>query len=555
MEQVKSNVLEKSTVQHYWFGPEKFQGTFEKDQLKHLLRRTLFGITTDDLDLFEGMSLDQVVDTLLLSVDFPSSSPINNYRVITTDNDVAFGESWVEAPAAWVNNGDQSGSVTDSRLDSMRGWLLSHFVGQQPRLHYKMVLFWHNHFAVDSGTVGIGKSMYRHFKTLWNSAYDDFKILVREITLDPGMLIVLNGTQNIKDAPDENYARELQELFCLGKGPNARFTEGDVQEAARVLTGWGVDWDTANNQGEIKSKFFDFQHETRTKKFSSFYGSKSIQGRSGANGAKELDDLIDMVVEHSETARFICRKLYRFFISPNITDAVELNFIEPLANTFINSNYEFKPVLREMFTSAHFFDTTVESAMIKSPTDLLVGFLRANKVDYFTNPGNLDNEFWVNLMLNYSLLDMGYYLGNPPSVSGWPAYYQIPSFDRLWITTFTLISRIIVSDTFINQGFWTPAERIPWDVVNFTKSLKNPEDPNELIHEMMDLNLAVILDSVTINQLKSILLNGQPQDFYWSNAWIDHLNDPQDAVKKQTIETRLKFFYTSFFQLPEFQII
>lgn len=535
-------------------GPEKYQGDFGLEELKHLLRRTLFGVSQADLEQFSGMSLASVLNVLLESVSFPEDKPINNYRVITEDNDVNFGDPWVDAPAAWVNNAGND-DVEPSRMDSMRGWLIKKFVAQEPRLHYKMVLFWHNHLAVEAGFVNLAKSMYRYFKTLWIHAFGDFKTLIYEITIDPSMLIFLNGTQNIKDAPDENFSRELQELFCIGKGPNAQYTETDVQEAARVLTGWGVDWDTAAQTGEVQSRFFDFQHETRNKNFSSFYSNKNIQGKSGQNGANELDELIDMIVEHPECAHFICRKLYRFFISPNITAAVESDFIAPLAELFIQSNYQLKPVVRAMFESAHFFDSSVRGAMIKSPTDMVIGFLRSNQVAYLTETGNLDKEFWVHLILGYNMSEMGYYLGNPPSVSGWPAYYQIPSFDRLWITTFTLISRIIVSDTFINQGFWTPAERIPWDILKFTESLPNPADPNQLISDVMSIHLVEVLEPSRVDQLKAILLNGQPQDYYWSDAWTAYTLDPGDEIKRETVASRLRFFYTTFFQFPEFQIM
>ena len=537
-------------------GPIKFTGTFGDSELRHLLRRTLFGVTAEDMELFRGMSLDDVVESLLTFLDFPSPPPVNNYRVFIEDKDVPYGETWIRSRAGWANEEeDDPDTIVVSRLDSLRGWLINNMITQPPTLHHKLLLFWHNHLAVDAFVPFIAKSTYQYYKLLWNQSMGNFKTLMREITIDPSMLIFLNGTENIKDAPDENYSRELQELFCIGKGENAQFTEGDVQEAARVLTGWGVKWETAENEGEIESAFFDFNHETRDKVFSDFYDNKVIKGRSGMDGQAELDDLIEMVVTNAETARFICRKLHRFFISPAIDVEVENNFIEPLAELFIASNYELKPLLRSFFTSDYFFDSQVRGAIIKSPADMLIGFLRSNKVNYITDPGNLDKEFWVLIMFGNSLLDMGYLLGNPPSVSGWPAYYQLPAYDKAWITTFTLISRIIVTDTYTNDGFWTPAERIPWDFLSFTMTLQNPDDPDLLLQEVFDLNLAQPLDSDTTDNLKSILLGGQPQNYYWTNAWNDYIGDPSDPIKKEVVETRLRFFYTSFFQQPEFQLM
>ena len=199
-----------------------------------------------------------------------------------------------------------------------------------------------------------------------------------------------------------------------------------------------------------------YQHETSDKQFSSFYGNTTINGQEGENGASEKDQLIDMIVEHPECAKFICRKLHQFFIHSEITDETEVNFIEPLAELFRASDYEIKPVLKAMFTSAHFFSEQFRGAMIKSPADQLFGFWRAAGITLPEGGDPLDEEYYAHLSLYWRLQNMGYSLTDPPNVSGWPAYYQIPSFDKLWITTHTLIERIRVSDRFDFVGIMDP---------------------------------------------------------------------------------------------------
>ena len=534
-------------------GPAKYTGEFGEAQLRHLLRRTLVGLRKVDFISFKDLSLTEVIDKLFEPAGLPDP-PVNNYSIRVEDQQVEPGNSWVEEPAEWQVDPDNS-DLVDARNESVSIWMLKHMLTGGSHLHYKLILFWHNHFANQFGFVGTGKIAYLRMKNIWNFAYGNFKNIMREITLDPCMLIFLNGTENIKVAPDENYARELQELFCIGKGPKAKFTEADVQEAARVLTGWGVDWDTVIQAGETKSRFYDFQHETRDKKFSSFYGNKVIKGRTGEDGADELDELIDMVVEHPETARFICRKLHRFFISQEITPEAETNFIEPLAEYFIEQDYEMIPLLKAMFSSAYFFAERHCGAMIKSPPDVLGGFVKNCEITYISDQQDLDEEYWTYLMFYFNMADMGYLFGDPPSVSGWPAYYQIPTFDKLWITTFTLISRIILSDSFINEGFWTPQKRIPWDVIAYTQQLDDPFDPDLLIEELCLTHLAVPIADERKAELKSILLTGQLTNSYWTNAWADYQNNPSDPIARETVEMRLKFFYTSFFQMPEYQLM
>ena len=193
--------------------------------------------------------------------------------------------------------------------------------------------------------------------------------------------------------------------------------------------------------------------------------------------------------------------------------------------------------------------------MIKSPMEVVGGFLRNAEVAYISDATNLDEDYWTHLMLMFNMDQMGYFLGNPPSVSGWPAYYQIPAYDQLWITTFTLISRIIISDSFIHDGFWTPAKRIPWDLLTYTESLDDPFDPNAIIDEMCVRHLAIPLDTDRKEQLRSILLSGQNTNSYWTNAWADYSADPTNQMNRDIVLSRLKFFYTTFFQMPEYQLL
>ena len=533
-------------------GPTQFNGSFGESELRHLLRRTMYGATTSDVQSFQGQSMEQVVDALLADQPWPSP-PVNNYAIEVVDPHVAPGEVWVDK-ASFLNENGADQAFIDARNGCLQGWMIKQMIAQTPTIRHKMTMFWHNHFGNSIGFVSIIKMSYQYFRTIWQLALGDFNDLIKAMTIDPHMLIFLNGAANIKEAPDENYARELQELYVIGKGPNAAFTEGDVQEAARVLTGWSVDWDTVFVDGEVQSRFFDFQHETRNKSFSSFYNNQVIQGRSGSAGADETDILIRMMIDHPECARFICRKLYRFFIHQELTPQVESDFIEPLAEVFIDSNYDIRSVLRSLFVSDHFYSEKVRGALIKSPLDVMVGFWRTAEVAYPEDGDPLAEDYYTHLMMMFGMADMGFLLGEPPSVSGWPAYHQFPSYDKLWLTTFSLISRILVTDAFVSDGFWTPLRRIPWDYLAYTASLPDPGDPGQLVEDLVNIHLPQGLPLETKTDLKNILLSGQATDSYWTNAWFDYVNDPGDDMKKEIVRSRLQFLYLSFFQLPEYQL-
>ena len=149
-------------------------------------------------------------------------------------------------------------------------------INQDRSIREKMLLFWHNHFATETVDVGNGNLLYKHVNLMRTSALGNFKQLVRDITLDPAMLVYLNGRFNTATAPDENYGRELQELFTIGKESNPNYTEADVKAAAKVLTGWRVD----TNLNTFPSYFTSSRHDSTNKVFSSFYNNTVITGRT-----------------------------------------------------------------------------------------------------------------------------------------------------------------------------------------------------------------------------------------------------------------------------------
>ncbi|MEK7258056.1 MAG: DUF1800 family protein, partial [Bacteroidota bacterium] len=272
-------------------GLEPYSGTWDVEQVAHLLRRTMFGAKNTDVHNFLEMSVSAAVDKLLEELPQPPP-PINDYG---NDPFVPPGQTWIDAP---MSNGHE-----DKRTYSLKGWWLGNMLDQPTNIREKMVLFWHNHIPIEFWDLYNGRYSYRYMEQLYLHATGNFKALVKAITIDPAMLIYLNNTSSGKDAPDENYARELQELFCVGKGAGAGFTEDDVQSAARVLTGWRTDF------AYPETYFHEQTHDTTDKQFSAFYNNTVITGRSGQAGMEELDDLLDMIFATDEVTLFLCRKL------------------------------------------------------------------------------------------------------------------------------------------------------------------------------------------------------------------------------------------------------
>ena len=252
---------------------------------------------------------------------------------------------------------------------------------------------------------------------------------------------------------------------------------------------------------------------------------------------------------------FICRKLYRWFVYYKIDAATEANVIQPLAEIFRNSNWEIKPVLSALFKSEHFYDVLNQGCQIKSPADQVISCLREFNV-VFPNSGAqyLDAYGMWNYIRNW-LGTMTQDLGDPPSVSGWPAYYQEPQFHEIWINSDTLPKRNRFTDTMISTGYTRNGKKIVIDAVAFARSLANPSDPNALLDETLSIIYRVPLTAQTRQTLKQqILLSNQVQDHYWTDAWNLYLSNPSNSANYNIVNNRLKSLFQYLMSLAEYQL-
>lgn len=514
------------------------KSTASDAELRHLLRRAFQGYSKETFLHFQGKTKEEIVFELLQ--DDPLPDAINDYS--DQDPDVAFGESFADSP--W------SVEFTGDRIVSLKTLFIDHMRQASTSMQSTMMLFWHNHLVTELWGIFNGRMCYKYLKLLSDYSYGNFKELIYKITIDPSMLIYLNGVVNNKEAPDENYGRELQELFTIGKGPNAGYTEGDVQAAARVLTGWNIDWNTD------EPVFQAWNHETADKQFSEFYGNKLIEGKTGQEGMLELQEMIDMIFETNEVAAFIVRQLYTFFVFASIDEWTEENIIEPLAQTLRDNDFVIKPVLEQLLLSEHFYDEANYGAIIKSPTDVMLGYYRGmNAFVPFDEQDDILKRRTLNRSMLWSMDSWGMQIGDPPNVAGWPAYYQTPTFDKSWITTNTIVRRISYIDSFIYWGFWyEEGGKAELDLLEFTKSLDNPADPNLLIQEVEDLFFGMAINDEVKTAIKGILLTGQTEDYYWTNAWNSWLADESDEGAQAIVLNRLRPMYQRLFNLSEFQL-
>lgn len=437
----------------------------------------------------------------------------------------------------WTTNVSRSGRVMVARRDSIRLWLLERALTGE--LHDQMMFFWRNHFGVN-----ITKPVEPHFcwsyhKLLAEEAMGNFKRLILKVSLNPAMMVFLDSEGNNADnpttpeieTPNVNFARELQELYTMGRG---NYTEKDIAEIARCFTGYWLDYNTGVATLEPK------RHDFGTKTLSSFYGGVTIPG----TGATEVNAVIDAIfTKQAQTvAKFICKKLYRYFINSQVDDAL----VTQMADTFIKGNWEIKPVLRLMMNSAQFKDPQVQGALIKNPVELVASIFR-----FFPQKFPTDVAVRYGVLNKLRLrLDPLMEIGDPPGVDGWKAYYQAPDYSKLWFTATTAKMRAeIIQDLFDPMKFTINGQGFVIDVIAATRPIPNAADPNALVSYVLDKLWPIPVPVADQARIKtSTLLNNMAEDRYWTNAWNAYLTLPDErntAIVKERLVSLYKYVLLS----------
>jgi len=516
-----------------------YTGIWDQHTARHLLKRAMIAPNAQQIAEAVADGMELTLDKLFSPSPDPGL-PVNYNE--ENDPNVPIGSPWITAPITPNLNYPQR---------SLRAWQMSLFLNEGVSLREKMTLFWHNHFV--TGQTNIAKLNYQYIKLLRDNGLGNFRTLVEEITVNPLMLEYLNGNESNKNAPNENYARELLELFTIGKGEQAgpgdytNYTEEDIKEIARALTGWVLNYQGYIQGGDLPPAIFrPNRHDTGTKTLSHRFGNAVIENLAD----QEYKKVIDIILQQNEVSRFMARNLYRWFVYYNIDDEIESTVIEPLAEIIRLENYEMAPAVRALISSEHFYHENAIGAMIKSPVDFTASLIKTFNVEIDFNLTQT-YSLWLALHgLNQALQQDVF---NPPDVAGWKAYYQEPIFYRNWINSVTLTIRRALTDGMASGQI--DVFMRPWgiEVLDVVESIPNAVDPNIMIQALVDLSLPYPLTDTQMAYLKEVLIPGLP-DFEWTIEYGQYLNNPADEIIKMAVENRLRALFTALLALPEFQL-
>lgn len=524
-------------------GLTPYSGPWNYATAAHLLRRTMFGPSHEQIEQAVKDGLSTTLNRLLADpLNQPAPPVLHSETVI--DPNIKKGETWVDKALSPSVQG-----LVALKEASLYSWLMQLMFDEGISLIEKMTLFWHNHFVVSD--IFDPRYSYDYISMIRGNALGNFKELAKKITIDKAMLVYLNGNTNTLRAPNENYARELMELFTLGKGALAgpgdytTFTEQDVLAFAKALTGWTV-------QGRdmyVKDPVYnDNLHDKTVKQLSHRFNNAKINNQ----GRDEYKAVVDLIFTKREAATFICRKLYNYFIYYKLDASIEAEIINGLADTLQSSNFEIKPVLRQLFESDHFYSQQALGCLIRPPYEFMFNTLKATK---FVPPTDLEQRYniFVAVYRNFTGMQQVYF--DIPTVAGWSAYYQEPAFHEIWINSATYPFRYGFTTQMVNKTFRARnvTGTFGLDLPEYARIFKNQSVPSELIAQIVNHLLPQPIEAKQLDYLKRTLL-GNLTEVQWATTWNNYNNNPTNAQAKTAVENRLKPLFNSLFIMPEYYL-
>ncbi len=525
----------------------------------HLLRRTTYNITKEKILELAAKTPDEAI-TLLFNFTNPvPPSPLNNNN---------------ETIVPTVANPTITDTLqTDSFVNYDLYWWMYH-AAKDTTAQHKIAFFLHLLFVTDDDSVYYRNYDYKELLRFHTNG--SLKELAIRVTSDPRMLQYLNNNVNVKNSPNQNYAREFLELFTILKGPQiatgdyTNYTELDVQQAARVLTGFTTNSNVLHLNNRLqnvdpvtnlpKGIINVTNHDTGTKIFSAAFSGQSIlPGTTTTTIQTELENFIGMIFNQDETAKAYCRRMYRYFVGRNISTEIETGIIIPLASMLKSNNYMILPVLQELLTSKHFYDEEdgvvgdqIIGSMVRNTTELyfhMFSLLQLSLPLYETNASSIHSL--MNYVANNSS-NTGFPILKPQGVDGYPGYSSSPNYDKNWVTTSSLRIRYLNSiDKFITgityNGFQYKLN-MPLFVKNSTY-FSNPANTDTLLSDFFTLLHIEVPTGTRYTYFKDIFLGGL-STINWSNEWNNFLNTNNSTNVKIPLDRLIKALIKS----PEFQI-
>ena len=470
--------------------------SWNRETATHLLNRIHPGTTFSDIKKYNDLGLNATVSEMLKirpKPDKPSDwveETIPNFKDMTASQRKEYQILYRKRRVMLVD------------------WWMNLIMRDEVSIRENMTLFWHEHFATNAQKVYFPQAVYEQNDVIRENCLGNFRTLLRKVTFGPAMMIWLDSRRSKKKAPNENFPRELLELFTMGVDT---YSQDEIVAASQAFTGYNTDgyitnyhFEARRADGEYWQKHHDFSH-------------KAFLGKQGYFDG---DDIIDIIMEQDAVATFICEKIYKWFVY----EIPDENFVNKMAAIFRDGNYEIVPVMKYLLTSEHFYDINFRGSQIPNPVSQILGLIRKL---------NLHNMEYPNKYLQRSIGEMGMTLLYPPDVNGWTGH-------RAWINSITLPIRKLLATTLVDEKVGDNRIKFEANVVEIASGMSDSQNARQLVKDFALVFFGLPLSEQLENKLVETLMDGAAE-YDWD-------------INASGADYRLKELVKYMLRLPEAQL-
>lgn len=523
----------------------------------HLLRRASYNINKARIDEFANYTVEQAMNVLMTPIPPQFSEPrYIGYIPHILDSNLQPGDEFINCgtiPSSCTTNDLGTAGIGSTRL----WWYFEAY--QDTSMRHKMQYFLST-CLLPATAIQYKRYGFDELALLKHYAFGSYRVLARKMTMDPAMMERLDVNESTAGNANQNFSREFMELYTIGKGEQAgpgdytTYTEYDVNEAAKIFTGFrfsfdanqlNLDPDTNLNAG--KAHYGD--HDVTDKVFSAAFGGQVITGAVDEQDMyRELDDFVNMLFAQEHTALYLCRRMYRYFVADDITPDIESQIIGPLAETFRNSDYSMETVMRELLSSQHFYEEdTLGSGQVignlMADSDSLATLVMSRLGFVLPDLTSFEESQLFDLLRPYNTASALQRFFGPPSVAGFPAHYQGPLWSCLWLDSGNVAQRFEIQSS---EHFLKHFKLAEW----VENNCDDPSNAEAVVLAAIEIFFPEIPPQERIDYIcNQLFLRGiTPSD--WSIAWSMYQGG--DDTEVQLI---VKDFFNEFLRAIEIQVL
>lgn len=505
----------------------------------HLLKRTLLGVSYQDILYYKNKNLDSIIEDLLTPPSEITGLPVKDYSSVNTlspDSKIAYGETW-------VRDYNIDNDINAKRKDSLKTWITGKLLTKNAGIKPKMFLFWCEHFAIGISKISEAVRTFNYYQLLYDHSMENYADMLTEIILDRTNYLYFRKKNKEGEKTRENYARFILSKYILGEQYASIISKEKIKKLSRLIGEWNAIYDalTINTKQDLSGQTV----------FLSLIRDKAAV----KSFTKGLLEYFQSLLQNPLAATYLVRKLFISFISGTIDNEAEKYIIHPVSKSFQSGKFDIKIVLRALLTNEHFYHHRYQANLLKTPVSFMVGIWKEFMINEKDSERSVAENYPGWEWLKNYIAQLGQEIGEGHSAEASDSNEQL--FVReLWFSNKNTQHLNILVERLLNDGFQISGANIKIDVFALARTFTNPADPDHFIKELLTLLYRVpVHDNIILFLKRNFLLEGEEQNEVWTKKWSNALFNSQDDTDYRSVQNNLRKLFRFLLLQPEYLYI